>query len=252
MKKVLITIMTHGNEIVGMKTAQELRKRYPKLIGNGLDILVANEEAFTHKKRFIDHDLNRIFPGKRTGSYEETRAFKLKKIIASYPLVIDIHSTESGSKDIVIVTKMNQATKKILSILSPRYVLYMKMKPDTSLISSSTNGVALEMGKDKDKATLAKNVKVIEKILLHYKLITSTKKYSSYKTEYFEVEKSVSKPQGAKLLSHIKNFTLIKKGDAYAETSTKELIIAEENFYPVIFGSKNYKTIFGFSAQKVS
>ena len=43
MKKVLLNILTHGDELIGKKVADEIIRLYPDLIGNDLDIQIANQ-----------------------------------------------------------------------------------------------------------------------------------------------------------------------------------------------------------------
>lgn len=250
MKKILLNILTHGNEFVGVKVADQIKNLHLELIGNGLDIQIANEQAYTEKKRFIDHDLNRVFPGNPKGSYEEKRAHELAPVIFTYDLVIDVHSTESGSGDMVIVTKMDTVTKAVLQSLSPKYVLFMNMIPDRSLISQAKIGIAFEMGSERDISTVDKTLNGVE-FLLSYMGLIQTKKSLGFVTEYFEVFSQVSKPLGALLEDHVKNFTMIKAGEVFARKSDGTPIVAESDFYPVIFGSMNYKTIFGFMARKI-
>lgn len=246
--KILLNILTHGDELVGLKVAEKIKQRYPPIIGNGLDIQVANEQARRKSKRYIDKDLNRVFPGNPNGSYEEKRAHELKTIVASYDLVIDIHSTESGSEDIVIVTKFDSATKDLLRVISPRRVLFMNMKPDNSLLSCAKVGIAFEMGKDKNPATFQKTIQGVEVLLAHFGLIPPRQNFG-YSTEYFEVFASVPKPFGAILEPHIKNFSPIKKGEVFARKTNGNPIIADSDFVPVIFSSAEYETIFGFAAK---
>ncbi len=248
MKKILLNILTHGDETVGTQVAGIITERYQSLLGNGLDIEVANERAYQEGKRHISDDLNRVFPGKQDGSYEERRAYILAPMIGSYELVIDVHATESGAEDIVIVTKLDADTKKVLRHLAPRYVLFMNMKPDTSLISVARVGIAFEMGNNADERTSQKTIKGIESLLSYADLIPH-KESLGFTPEYFEVTSSVPKPPGARLKSHVLNFQLIKRGEIFAEKSDGAPIVADRDFYPVIFGSTNYETIFGFAAQ---
>lgn len=252
MKKILLNILTHGDESVGKKIADEIQRKYPNIIGNGLDIQIANPMAYEKGVRYIDKDLNRVFPGKEDGVYEERRAVEISKIISGYELVIDIHSTESGSQDIVIVTTLDESTQGILKVLSPRYVLYMNMQPQTSLISIAKIGIAFEMGSNISVETYEKTIQGIEIILNHYSLIPTSQSFG-YQTQYFEVFTSIPKPLGGVLLQHVENFKEIKKGEVFAQQIlNKEEIRAEFDFYPVIFGSTNYEKIFGFAARKTN
>lgn len=48
----------------------------------------------------------------------------------------------------------------------------------------------------------------------------------------------------------IKNYKLVKKGTVVA-TIGKEKMIAQQNFYPILFGQSNYEDIFGFLGKKI-
>ncbi len=247
MTKILLNILTHGDELAGLKVADTIRVLYPEIIGHGLDIQIANERAFRSSKRYIDKDLNRVFPGNPTGCYEEIIANELRSIISSYDLVVDVHSTESGSSDIVIVTKFDSNTKETLRALSPKYVLFMNILPDRSLISCARLGIAFEMGSDKAESTVTNTVKGIEFLLFQSKLI-GRKEPFGLETKYFEVFGQISKSPGSLLEAEIKNFAPISKGQMFARTADGSPIFAEFDFYPVIFGNNNYETIFGFAA----
>jgi len=70
MTKILLNILTHGDELVGLKIADKIKQRHPTIIGSGLDIQIANERAYREGKRYIDKDLNRVIravPMKKKG-----------------------------------------------------------------------------------------------------------------------------------------------------------------------------------------
>lgn len=248
MKKILLNILTHGDELIGLEVVKRIKDRYPHIIGNGLDIQIANEIAYKMGERYKDKDLNRSFPGNPHGLCEEKRAYELRPIIASYDLVIDIHSTISDSEDVVIITKMNSVTLDIIRVLAPRRVLFINMAPDTSLISCAKIGVAFEMGKDGDEVAIDKSVEGIEILLDHFGLIPKRKSFGHI-TKYFEVFAPVKKPIDSVLMSNVKNFSMIKKGEAFAKNKTGDPIVADFDFVPVIFSNKGYETIFGFAAR---
>jgi len=251
MNTILVNVLTHGDELVGKRVADEIRRRYGFLIGRGLDIQIANQRAYSEGKRCIDRDLNRSFPGIQNGSYEEARAFELVPIISSYEVVVDIHSTESGAGDIIIVTKLDDRTRLILESLAPRYVLFMNIKPDNALISCAQVGIALEMGSDKDVDTYHKSLKGVECLLAFLGYIPEKPSFG-FSTEYYEVFSQVLKPAGAQLQSHVKNFNIVKTDEVFAVDKNGDPIKAEQDFYPVIFGNSNYETIFGFASRKLT
>lgn len=248
--RVLLNVCTHGNEHVGLKVAEHFRSTKP-LCGTFV-INIANEKAVAQKKRFISHDLNRVFPGKKNGSYEEDLAYKMKPFIDAFDVVIDVHSTETGVAYSVIVTDFTPAMKPILKAISPKRVVYMNTGEPNSLISSVKTGIAFEYGKDKSKKTYSETVQGVKRLLGYYEMVKfPNRKQVKKKIEFYEVNTSVLKPEGFIVMPGVKNFTLLKKGFAFGyNPDTKEKIFAQKSFYPVLFGKNSYKSIFGFSSKK--
>lgn len=246
--KIILNILTHGDERIGLKVAKEIEKL--RIDKNTLVVHIANRRAFELRKRFIDQDLNRSFPGKKSGNYEQKLAYKILPIIKSADMVIDIHSTKSELKDAVIVTKLDVNTKKYIEAIQPKYVLVMNTTKDNALISQAKIGLAFEYGKDNDITTLKKIVRDIKKLFCHLDIIDIEFPKSKIKPKYFNVINEVAKPRGYKLLKKIKNYKLVHKGEVFA-TNGKDCLVAKEKFYPILFGEKNYKNIFGFGAKRM-
>ena len=152
--KIILNILTHGDEEIGLKVAKEIKKL--NIVEKFFSIQIANEKAAKLSKRFIDQDLNRSFPGKSNGNYEQRLASKLLPVIKSADIVLDIHSTTSNLKDALIVTKLDKETLKYIKIIQPKYALLMNITKSNALISNAKVGLAFEYGKDK-------NVRVIKK-----------------------------------------------------------------------------------------
>jgi len=246
--KIILNILTHGNERIGLEVVKEIEKL--NIDKNILIVQIANERAFELQKRFIDQDLNRSFPGKKYGNHEQKLAYKISPIIKSADIVIDIHSTKSELKDAVIVTKIDMATKKCIKAIQPKYVLVMNATRDIALISQAKIGLAFEYGKDNDLIALKKIVMDIKKLFYHCGLINIKLSKSKTITQYFDIVSEVAKPKGHKLLKKIKNYKIVCSGEIFA-TNGKHQLIAEEDFYPILFGDKDYENIFGFKGKKI-
>jgi len=240
--------MTHGNERIGLKVAEEIKKL--QISSEILAVQIANKKALDANKRYIDQDLNRSFPGKKSGNHEQELAYALLPNIKSADLVIDIHSTTSRLKDAIIVTKLDKRTRECIGVIQPKYVLLMNATKRNALISAAKVGIAFEYGKDKDIVTLKKTVLGIKKLLAHLKIIHAKFPQERISITYFNVISTVARPEGYKLLGGIKNYVLIKKGQSYARRGRK-LLIAGKGFYPILFGEKTYKNIFGFMGTKM-
>ena len=248
--KIILNIATHGDEKIGLKVATAIKKL--NLKKGEVIVNIANERAFKLNKRFIHQDLNRSFPGKKTGNYEEKRAYKLLPIIKSADIVIDIHSTTSELTDSLIVTKDNETTRKYIKIIAPKYALIMKATKNNALISNAKVGLAFEYGKDRDTKVLRKIVVGIKRLLIHLNMLEPYSKKRLYsKTTFFIIYTTIPKPKGAMLIGSIKNYKLIRANQVYAKVKNVE-IKADKNFYPILFGNKNYEEIFGFGASKIA
>jgi succinylglutamate desuccinylase len=244
--KILLNILTHGDEQIGLRVAREIRKL--KIAPKTLTIHVANKKAYLARKRYIDQDLNRSFPGKKQGNHEERLAYKLSRLVKKFDLVIDIHSTKSDLKDALIVTKLDAETLRCVKVISPKYLLLMRATTNNALISNAKIGLAFEYGKDNNLAAAKKVVRDLGRLFVSLGIITVLQKSRSGPTQYFEVLKAAKKPKGYRLLKTIKNYKLVHKGDVYAR-SGKNVLTAEEDFYPILFGDNTYQEYFGFKAK---
>lgn len=256
--RVLLNVCTHGSERVGLKVAAYFSKL--KIENGTLIINIANTEAVKMQKRFIDSDLNRVFPGKKNGNHEERLAHQMVNFIRTFDLVVDVHSTETGVDSTLIVTHYESALKPLLRAIAPKRVVFMSATKSNALISQARQGIAFEYGKDKDPKTYKETVRGISRVLLHLGLIsikTLLKKgrevgvVSNRNTDFFEAHSALEKPEGFVVEKGIKNFALLRKGTLVGHNpSTGSKLRAAKSFYPVLFGNNSYKSIFGFIAKK--
>lgn len=246
---ILLNILTHGDERIGLKVARVMQKL--DLSEDVFSVHIANKRAAEQRKRFIHQDLNRSFPGKKKGNHEEMLAHTLSPIIASADVVLDIHSTKSELRDALIVTKFDKRTQECVAAIQPKYLLIMNVTKHSALISQAKVGIAFEYGKDADPKVLKNIVTDIQRLLSYLQIIKMKTVVRKRETQYFNVIAEVQKPQGYRLLKYVKNYQMIFKGVAFA-TNGQNLLIAKQDFYPILFGNTNYPNIFGFMAKKLT
>ncbi len=247
--RILLTILTHGDEKIGLRVAQELRKL--GVDKTTLTICIANPKAFKAGKRFIDADLNRSFPGKKNGNYEEKIAYQLSPRIKAADIVIDIHSTRSLLKDAIIVSKLDKQTQKYIRVIGPRCVLYFKATKDRVLIAKAKVGLAFEYGRDNESRTLKKIVSDITRLLRYLGLVDGRIPTKKVATTYFEVVAPVVKPQGYSLLTSVKNYKFVRKGERIAKKNNR-FLVSRHDFFPILFGNNTYPEYFGYRAKKIN
>lgn len=246
---IAITGCIHGDELVGKKIILQLRKM--KIKKGTLITIIANEKAMKEKKRFIDQDLNRSFPGKLNGNYEERLAHNILKITKRADFVIDIHSTTTDVKNLAIITKKDKDTLDLAYSIEPRRIILMKKEiAKKSFINHCKVGVSLEYGKNYSSATYDNTFNSIMLLLEKEKVVDDKKRKSKSKCkkiDYYKMKGVAKKTRKDVLMKNVKNFKLIKKGDVFAMRNGKKLI-AKDDFYPVLFGERSYDNIFGFKA----
>ncbi|EKE19117.1 MAG: succinylglutamate desuccinylase/aspartoacylase, partial [uncultured bacterium] len=217
-KKILVIGCIHGDELIGQKVINKLRKL---TVSRGtLTTVIANMRAKKAGKRFIDQDLNRSFPGNPKGNHEERLAHDLLSLIKKADIVLDIHSTTADTTSTIILTKVNQSIRRLLSVFSPRRVVVMEKKVgETALTGHCKAGISFEYGKDNSEKAYKKTFTDIVKILEEFGMITEKKNKLSeitHKAEYFQVFGTFERLIGFKLKKTIKNFSLVRYGEIVA------------------------------------
>ncbi len=246
--RVYVNACTHGNERVGARILESLQTI--SLLKGTLVTNIAHKEAFALGKRYIDQDLNRVFPGKPDGDTEERLAHELLPLIQAADIVLDIHSTESGRHESLIVTKIDESTQNMLDFVNPKRVLIMSISGNHALISSAKIGIAFEYGSDQSESTYQETLRGIMSILIGLGMVKGRLRRKRRISEYYEVSQTLEKPVGFAIEKTIQNFKFVQKGGIVAR-SGEHILTAPQDFYPILFGKNTYTSIFGFMGVKV-
>lgn len=224
----ILTIVTclHGDEQFGLSIIEQYKDRLNQF--HGLQFVIANEDAIKQNKRYIETDLNRSFPGRIDGSYEERLAVPLLETVRSSRFVLDIHNTTSDIRMTPIITNQNEETKQILNLCSSREIAFIQPPlANRSFIGQLNGGVSLEFGFEFSEST--ESMKEIDQII-HGLLFGIIQK--PIERDIFLIDGSISKSQYLK--SPLVNF--------YYDDS---LCV-----FPFLCGERSYPTIHALSATK--
>jgi hypothetical protein len=92
---ILVIGGLHGNEPLGIEIVRAIeRDPIPNVTA-----IFGNPAAIKKGVRFIESDLNRVFPGNQSGMTEERRAAFLMEATKSYDVVLDFHNTHASGND---------------------------------------------------------------------------------------------------------------------------------------------------------
>ncbi|MBD2139067.1 aspartoacylase [Anabaena sp. FACHB-1237] len=130
LSRVLIVGGTHGNEFTGVYLIKKF-EQFPQLINRSSFetlTLLANPQAFTAVRRYIDKDLNRCFLAENLedltlSSYEDLRAKEINNLFGQngktpVDLIVDLHSTTANMGITIIVDNDQQLSLQLAAYLN--------------------------------------------------------------------------------------------------------------------------------------
>ena len=166
-KKILFVAEAHGNEAIGIEALAEVKKISSI---EKFDYVIGNPEAVSKNKRFTEADLNRVYPGKAGGNYEERRAVEILEIASGYSAVIDLHGTVSKTGIFAIITKLNRTNLLLaLKFDVKKIVVWPESTESSGSLSTFTKcGIEIESGEKDDVEIKKQLVALIADFLKNY------------------------------------------------------------------------------------
>jgi predicted deacylase len=230
---VLFTACLHGDEINGTEIVRQLivqKINKPKR-GTIICIPIINIFGFINKTReFPDgRDLNRVFPGSKTGSLASRFAYYiLKDIIPHVDYAIDFHAggaSRFNAPQIRIVPE-NKELKKLSDVFNAPFTLYSKNISGSFRNSCDKLGVKMllfEGGKSLDinDAVTKEAIEGTKRFLAHLDMLNPTKKaiLNENKTIYIEKSNWIRAKHSGMFHGLTAIGSFVKKGDLLATIS---------------------------------
>jgi len=233
MKNIAIVVCLHGNEPYGLEVKDKLPSALPVFIGN--------PKAIENNVRFTESDLNRSFPGKEDGTYEERLAVDLLKELKKFDYVIDLHSSTSRMELFGIITKLTKEKIELARKLGLKRVAIMtdKLANGCSLIDHLKCAISLEVGPHERKENAQEVVDVINNLI--------SKNITGQDLEVLEIFDIIKGDKNVKY--YINNFEEVKKGVLIAEGSRNKYF-APFDFIPLFVGS-DYKEVICLASRNI-
>lgn len=255
---VLIQAGLHGDEVNGIELVRKMLARDQFKVKNGCVIVVPllNVFGFLNLSRDLHgKDLNRSFPGSKTGSLASRIAyFHMKEIAHNIDFGIDIHTggAQRNNYPQIRYTPDSPASKQLATIFNAPFQFASSLIAKSFRKEAHKHGVPIvvyEGGESLrlDKFALRKGTEGILNILEHFNMIAKRKeKVKRMTTVELETKKWIRAKIAGLFNSRIKNGDLVKKGqilgyitDTYGETVTSvrapfEGYIFAVNNFPII------------------
>lgn len=233
----------HGNEPSGKKAVEKLKNQDIEIL-KPLKLIFANEKAYQREKRYIDKDLNRVFPGnKDADNHEEQLAHKIMQEINNTENLL-LHSTQSQPTPFAIVGEKG-LKNNLYQTIGTEWSVIDDNKDGT--LENNSNSVLVEAGPQRSEKADKEAYKALKNFLASQGIIKQ-EHYTPFsrKTKLYKYKETVEN-KGYKFTAE--NFEKVEKGEAYAVKDGEELK-ADEEFYPFLMSTKGYEFL-GFKAEKV-
>lgn len=246
--RVAIVACTHGDEFLGERVINAFK--FVPLQRGCLLFITAHPLARARKKRYIDQDLNRSFPGKQQGCLEDRLAFNLRQQLSTVDLVIDIHATNSLLDSLAIVTKLTPAIRRILRWLPVKNIALIEPQVfgNKEMIGHVQVGIALEYGPEKSGQNNRRAVNHVRALLRNLSMVAGSKSLWTEKVLY-RVRGQYMVPRGFREVSGLRDLRRIRQGQMIGRVGTKK-IYATETFYPIFLGKGRYRGTLSLKAQR--
>ncbi len=216
--KILILGSQHGNERLGIKLYEYIKKRRTEL-SEHVTYKLANPKAFRQNVRYTETDMNRSY-GDNSNSYESSRASQILRYIDSgnFNLVLDMHTTTCDQPPCLIVDAVKQENVRFIAASTISHIIEMQHPiVQDSLNSKRPNVISVEANRLITRSLLDSLCDDIKRYCNN--TVVANERHVYRVTELLEKDE-INEPDAAKLV----NFHLSSLG-----------------FYPVLVGENSYK-----------
>lgn len=235
----------HGDEPSGVHAVRQLREADLDL-QRGVAFVIANPAAVEAGERYLDSDLNRVFPGDPAGDREKRLAARLCNTIE--PLTtLSVHDTHSHPATFALVHPSQPEEFDIASQLPVYHVV------DHSAVNEgtiTTCGLVVEVEVGPQGSEAAATAAEYQALAFLQRMNALPGKPPHTTPNYFRMTEAVPKPPNASSELFVDNFEYVPAGTVYARIDQEDLV-ADDPFYPVLMSEYGYTNIFGYQGEKL-
>jgi hypothetical protein len=236
----------HGDEPCGVRAIDRFLAEGPvEAVERPVKLIVANERALDARTRYVEGDLNRLFPGDPdSDTHEERLAHDLREEIRGCT-TLGFHATVSFDEPFGTLADLTPEKAQIMRALPLDHAADF-----TGLVSGRSvnlpkfvNVEAGFQGSD-DAADNAYDC-----LLAYLRVMDALPgDPDPTPTTHHQVRETIEKSPGTTYRVHAENFQRVPAGTAYATTGTGEELIADADFWPVLLSASGHDALLGYTA----
>ena len=244
----------HGDEPCGPLAIERLLAEEPA-VERPVKFIIANEEALEAGQRYLDADLNRVFPGDADATDHERRlAHDLAREIQGCT-TLALHSTQSTPKPMGVIRSVDEVARAIYPRLPVDVLIETDAHTEGRLVEYP-HTIEVECGLQGTDEAAENGYDLVRAFLAATGALPVPAADSRFDTpdpkevHVFRLEQPIPKPEGSSYDVFVTNFEPVSEGTAFAAVDGEPLY-AEADFYPVLFSPNGYEDIFGYVAERV-
>lgn len=252
--EVAVVGAIHGDEPCGADAIEQIVAEEPD-VDRPVKLIVANEEALEREIRYVDEDLNRVFPGDPDGDTHERRLAHALNSEISDCTTLSLHSTQSYGEPFALVETVDAIARSICPHLPIEAVVEAVEFVEGRLIQSA-HTIEVECGFQGSEEAATNAYWVVQSFLATTGVIDPPMAESTLDAgnraavPVFRLRDVIPKVDARSYEIDATNFERVEAGERFATADGKE-IRAEEPFYPVLMSAYGYEDVFGYVAEKV-
>ena len=235
----------HGDEPSGVEAVRRLRAADLDL-QRGVLFVVANPAAVAADRRFLDADLNRVFPGDPDGDREHRLAAELCDVVGGVTS-LSIHGTHSHPEPFALVHRSQPAEYDLAAGLPVPHVVDHSGVNEGTI---TTCGCLVEVEVGIQGTDEAADMAEFQARSFLQRVDALPGDPPPADPDFYHMTEAVSKPEGARGELLVKNFEYVPEGAVYARVDGRDQV-ADEAFYPILMSECGYTDIFGYKGRKL-
>ena len=244
----------HGDEPCGAEAIRRLLDDNPA-VERPVKLIVANEKALAAGERYIDTDLNRVFPGDHDADTHEGRLAHQVQSELTGCTTLAIHSTQSYADPFAVVDSMDEVARGVAPHLPVDAIIQTDEFTEGRLVEHP-HTIEVEAGLQGTEAAADNAYWLTRAFLAATGALPApgaedvVDAGGREDVDVFRLRDRIPKPAADEYEVFARNFSRVEAGERFA-AADGEALFADEPFYPVLLSPYGYRDQFGYVAEKV-
>ncbi|WP_336344523.1 M14 family metallopeptidase [Halalkalicoccus ordinarius] len=243
--EVVVIGGVHGDERSGIRAVRRLREAELDL-QRSVAFVLANPAAIEAGERYLDSDLNRVFPGDPDGDREERIAARLCEFVEGRT-TLSLHATEAEPTPFALIHSSQPREFDLAARLPvPHVVDHWGVNEQT--ITTCGFSVEIELASEDSEEAAAAAEHQARAFLKRVDALPNEPPDAD--PDFFHMYEPVPKPSGTCYELYVENFERVPAGATYANVDGEDLI-ADEPFWPIMMSEHGSEDVFGYKGRKI-